>query len=244
MERKLNINAYLNEVEENYSGYEGYHDGQYEDFVSEMDLDFSGANGVEADMPSAVTPSPYQISVVNTTAGTLTVVLFGKNEFLLTANFGSAAGLAVTPSQANVTYLQLLNQSAEQPFETSLIRVQSANATQVTQILTVTSTDANGQECTVPVITQSYFSANQFQAGIIDVPYAVRIDGNTNIQSPVLGNTTVVYTFFPAEKVNPSRALSGGGRGNAVKFYAAPQVPIISPSRPASYPTRVPRSRG
>jgi hypothetical protein len=233
MEKKLNIAQYLDNVGEDYSGYYG------SDYASDLDAgygnEFAPAEGVEADMPAPVTPSPYQVTVANTTAGTLTVVLFGKNEFLLSTNFGSSVGITVTPSQSNVTYIQLLNQSAEQPFETSLIRVQSANATQVTQILTITSIDANGQECTVPLITQSYFSANQFQSGIIDVPYSVRIDGNTNIQSPVLAGATVVYTFFPASKVNPSRALGKRPVG-ALKDYAAPQVPIISPSYPASYP--------
>ncbi len=233
--RKLNIEKYLANVDENFSGYNGYNDGQY-NFVSDMDMDFSGADGVTADMPSAVTPSPYQITVYNSTASTATVVLFGKNEFLLTTNFGTTVGTTVTPSQTNVSYLQLLQQSADQPFETSLIRIQSSNATQVTQILTITSTDANGQTCTVPLITQSYFSANQFQSGIIDVPYTVRIDGNTNIQSPVLAATTVVYTFFPAQKVNMSRELGNGGNGNSIKRYAAPAVPIISATRPASYP--------
>lgn len=228
MEKKLNIANYLEQVNSDYSGFEG-------DYVMADDLNFSGANGVEADMPSATTPSPYQITVSNTTAGTLTVVLFGKNEFILSTNFGSSVGVTVVPSQSNVTYIQLLNQSAEQPFETSLIRVQSSNATQVTQILTITSTDANGQECTVPLITQSYFSANQFQSGIIDIPYSVRIDGNTNIQSPVLAGATVVYTFFPAEKVNPSRAL-GSRPSGALKQYGAPKVPIISSMYPSSYP--------
>lgn len=226
---KLNIEQYFAEVGDNFSGIEGAY--------SPSDLDFSGANGLEAtqDMPRAVSPSPYQVSVVNTTGGILTLVLFGKNQFLLTANFGSAAGLTVTPSQVNVTYLELLQQSADQPFETSLIRISSTNTAQITQILTITSKDANGQVCTVPLITNSYFSANQFQAGILDVPYAMTIDGNTNIQSPILGNTTVIYTFFPAEKVNPSRALRGRA-GNPLKLYAAPQVPIISNERPSSYP--------
>jgi len=237
MEKKLNIAQYLDQVNDNYSGYYGDFDMPEN---AANDLHFSGANGVEADMPAAVTPSPYQITVSNTTGGTLTAVLFGKNEYLLSTNFGSDVGITVTPSQANVTYIQLLNQSAEQPFETSLIRVQSTNASQVTQILTITSTDANGQECTVPLITQSYFSANQFQSGIIDVPYAVRIDGNTNIQSPILAGATVTYTFFPAAKVNPSRAL-GRGTAGAVKDYAAPKVPIISPSYPSSYPRPLPR---
>lgn len=226
MKNHIDVERYLNEVEEEFSGFEGH-------FDHGMDLDFSGAQGVAQDIPAPVTPSPYQISVQNTTAGTLTAVLFGKNQYLLSTNFGSATGIVVTPSQTNVTYLELLQQSAEQPFETSLIRVQSTNTAQVTQILTITSRDANGQECTVPLITQSYFSANQFQGTIIDVPYSVRVDGNTNIQFPVLANTTVTMTFFPAEKINASRALAGR---SAVKQYGAPSVPVISPVYPASYP--------
>lgn len=243
--KDLNIEKYLNEVDENFAGFYGdarYNDGQY-DFVGEMDLDFSGAGGaassdVLADMPVGTTPSPYQISVSNTTGGVLNMVLFGKNQYLLATNFGSDVGITVTPSYTNVIYSQLLQQSAEQPFETSLIRIQSSNATQVTQILNITSIDANGQECSVPLNTQSYFSANQFQSGILDVPYAIRIDGNTSISSVVLAGTTVVYTFFPKAKVNPSRALSTRPGASAIKDYANPAVPIISPVKPASYNRR------
>lgn len=235
MSRKLNISAYLADAEEQYSGYSGIVEPDDLSFDGDYDLDdqgqwedYSGAAGGQA-----VSPSPYQVSIVNSTAGTLTATLFGKNTNLLLANFGSPVGITVTPSQANVTYVELLQQSAEQPFETSLMRVQSTNTAQITQIVTVTSRDANGQQCTVPIITQSYFSANQFQAGILDVPYNVRIDGNTQIQFPVLATTTVVLTFFPSEKVNTSRALAGRG---AVKQYAAPTVPVITPFRPKSYP--------
>lgn len=232
MEKQLNINAYLAEVDNDFSGFDAT---PYN--MEASDLAFSGANGMarQAAPVRSVTPSPYQISVSNTTGGILTLVLFGKNQFLLSPNFGSAAGLTVTPSQVNVSYLQLLNQSAEQPFETSLIRVQADNNSQVTQILTIQSTDANGQTCTVPVITQSYFSANQFQAGIVDVPYAVTIDGNTNIQTPMLPNTAATYTFFPAEKVNTAKVLRGR-TGNALTQYAAPTVPIVAQERPSSYP--------
>jgi hypothetical protein len=184
-------------------------------------------------------PSPYQISVTNTTAGTLNLVLFGKNQFLLTPNFGSALGLTVTPSQANVTYLELLQQSSDQPFETSLLRIQSANASQVTQILTITVKDANGQSATLPLITQSYFSAYQQQSGILDIPYNLKIDGNTNITTPVLGSTTVTYTFFPAEKVNVAKGLAGK---QPVQVYGNPQVNLggmTFPKRPQAIGGRV-----
>jgi hypothetical protein len=184
------------------------------------------------------------LTVQNTTAGTLTVVLFGKNQFLLSTNFGSAVGLVVTPSQANVSYLELLQQSADQPFETSLLRVQSSNASQVTQILTVTVKDANGQSATLPIITQSYFSSYQQQSGILDIPYNLKVDANTSITSPILGNTTVTYTFFPAEKVNVAKGLAGK---KPVQVYGNPQVNLggmTFPKRPASLGGRVRRRLG
>lgn len=175
---------------------------------------------------AAKQPTPYQVNVSNTTAGTLTVVLFGLNTYLLDPNFGSSTGVTVTPAQVSVTYLELLNQSASQPFETSLIRIQTSTASQLTQILTVVSKDANGQLCQIPVITQSYFSANQFQSTILDVPYPVKIDGNTYVTFPILGNTTATYTFFPAEKINTSRVLGGGSE---LQQYSAPAVPVAVP---------------
>ena len=75
------------------------------------------------------------------------------------------------------------------------------------------------------MITQSYFSANQFQSGILDIPFSLRIDGNTNLQFYVLGNTTVVLTFFPANKANISRQLSGKG---TLQNYATPNVPVAA----------------
>jgi hypothetical protein len=124
-----------------------------------------------------------------------------------------------------VSYLQLLNQSAAQPFETSLLRIQSTNTAQITQIILITSTDANGQQCSIPLITQSYFSANQFQSGILDIPYNLKVDSNTFLTYSVLGSTTVIMTFFPAEKSNIARML--GGR-SALQNYGVPQVPVAA----------------
>ena len=238
MKNNFNIDRYLNEAEERFSGFYGedYDDFNGDDFdLFEGDGDdmysYSNATGGGVDMLK--TPAPYQLTVVNTTAGNLTLVMFGQNQFLLSTNFGSSVGLSVTPAQTNVSYLQLLQQSASQPFETSLLRVQSTNASQVTQILTVTVTDANGQSATLPIITQSYFSSYQQQSGILDIPYQVKIDGNTSITSTILANTTVTYTYFPAEKVNTAKGLAGQG---AVQVYGNPQVNLggmTFPKRPA-----------
>ena len=247
MTNAMNIDRYIAMAEENFSGANGYQDPN----LANLDLSFEGEFGADGDMyyadgdmyyadgdysyanarmaaprVPAKQPTPYQVNVTNTTAGTGTVVIFGANQYLLDPNFGSTTGITVTPAQVNVSYLELLNQSANQPFETSLIRIQTSNASQLTQILTVTSKDANGQLCQIPIITQSYFSANQFQSTILDVPYPVKIDGNTFITFNILANTTATYTFFPAEKVNTSRVLGGGSE---LQQYSAPAVPVAVP---------------
>jgi len=237
MKNNFDIDAYLRQAEAQFSGFDG--DDNF-DGNTNLDLSFDGDYGADGEESGADgdyygaeggTPaprkqsSPYQVSITNSTVTPLTATLFGMNQYLLTPNFGSAVGITVVPSQTNVSYLELLQQSASQPFETSLIRIQSTNTAQITQIITITSKDANGQLCQIPLITQSYFSANQFQSGILDVPYAVKIDGNTNLQFTVLGSTTVVMTFFPAEKANISRNLNGQG---ALQQYASPSVAVAA----------------
>ena len=257
MENNFNIDRYLSEAEEKFSGF----DGDYDDFEfdeEDFDDDYAGFDDYDMDddmideddwadvsgrgvKVGGKSPSPYQITITNTTAGTLTAILFGKNKYLLTTNFGSATGLTVTPAQSNVTYIELLLQSAEQPFETSLVRVQSSNSTQVTQILTVTVKDANGQSATLPIITQSYFSSYQQQSGILDVPYNLKVDGNTNIAFPVLASATVTITLFPAEKVNIAKGLAGK---KPVQMYGNPQVNLGGMTFPKRPKKRGGRRRG
>lgn len=223
MEKKLNIDGYLQMIDSKFSGFDG---------LNEIQL---GADGAMADarmmspqvQARRTQPTPYSVSVVNSTAGTLTAVLFGYNQYQATANYGSAVGLVVTPSQANVSYIMLLSQSASQPFETSKIRVNSTNAAQVIQPLSIQSTDANGNTCTEQVITQMYFSPDQFQSGIVDVPVNKVIDGNTNISFGVFATTTVVLTFFPLEKVNTARVL-GGTNQSPLKLYTAAPERIVT----------------
>jgi hypothetical protein len=263
MRKNFDIDAYLTEAEERFSGfygdYDSFDDMEFEgdDYGFEGDdYGFEGDDyGFEGDDygfegfdnfagATYKSPTPYQVTVANTTAGTLTAVLFGKNQYLLSTNFGSATGITVTPAQTNVSYLFLLQQSSDQPFETSLIRIQSSNSSQITQILTVTVLDANGQSATLPIITQSYFSSYQQQSGILDVPYSLKIDGNTSVSFPVLATTTVIITFFPAEKVDVARSLNNKG---AKAIYGNPQVNLGGMTFPAramaSRPRRVPAKR-
>ena len=231
---KLNINEYLSQVDGAYSGANGMY-MQPEGGVPGManDLYFSGANGASAS--SATPPSPYRISVYNSTEGDLEAVLFGFNKYGADSNFGSAAGLTLTTGFTGVDYAQLLRQSATEPFETSLVRVRSSNSSQILETLNITTINADGNQCTSPVSPEDYFSAAQFQNGIVDVEKAITLNGSTYITTTILAGARVTYTFFPAETVNTTRALRGFS-GNPVRQYGAPQVKILANQRPASYP--------
>jgi len=234
----LNINEYLSQVDNAYSGANGiYGDPLYSGMVGGTqgmnDMYFSGANGAGASAPTP--PSPYRVTVFNSTGGDLEAVLFGFNKYGNASNFGSAAGLALTTGFTGVDYAQLLRQSATEPFETSLVRVRSSNSSQILETLNITTIDANGKQCTAPVSPEDYFSAAQFQAGIVDVEVAMTLNGSTFITTTILALARVTYTFFPAEVVNTTRALRGFS-GNPVKQFSAPKVKILANQRPASYP--------
>lgn len=220
MKNNFDIELYMRQAEARFSGANG--EDEY-GFDSNTELDFS-FDATPAPTVALKQPAPYQVAVTNSTAGPLTAILFGRNIWELTANFGSAVGITVTPA-SSVPYIQLLNQSASQPFETSLIRIQSTNTSQVTQVINIVSSDANGQSAQIPLYTTSYFSANQFQSGIVDVPFTLKIEGNTYISFTVLASTTVTFDFFPMNKVNQSRNLNGQ---SALQNYATPNVPVAA----------------
>lgn len=162
---------------------------------------------IKFDSVNSKQPSPYQITIENKNDEVSKAIIFGYNKRFLTKNFGSDDGILVKNSMCNSSYIQLLQQSMSMPFETSLIRIQSTNTKQVTTMFLIESSDANGQSCSVPLITANYFSANQFQSSIIDIPYGLKVDGNTELVYEVQPKTTVVITFFPASKVNTSNLL-------------------------------------
>ncbi len=234
MNRNFDISKYLDQAEEQFSGFDDYsseisaegdmvsaYSGEYEDEF------YESANGGGVAM--AGSPNPYSLTIVNSTAGTLTARIFGYNRFQQSTNFGSDVGLVLTP-QAGISYIELISQVAEQPYATQTIRLQSTNSSQVQQVLTVSKRDAAGETYTKPIYSQNYISPYQEQSGTVDIPYAVTVDGNTTIEVDILASATLTITFFPADKVKISEQLRGK---SAVKVYGRPRmatgVPVVQP---------------
>jgi hypothetical protein len=231
MKKTFNIDAYLSEAEERFSGVTG--GGKFtlggDDFSGAGgEDDDSSAEGVQAQALPAKPPIPYQVVVTNSTGSNGTAVVFGANKWLLDPTFGSSAGITVVPSQVAISYLMLLQQSSQQPFETQLIKVSSNNPAQIDQSFTSTTFDASGQTANTPLITDAYVSAYQNQNNRVEIPVNLRIDGNTYISFnvlPAMGNdsTVVTVTFFPSRKVNQAQAVAGA---HPVRNYGRADVPF------------------
>ncbi len=66
--------------------------------------------------------SPYSFYIENIMSEPKKAVIFNSNENALTINHGSDIGVNITSLDKSITYLHLLFQSAQQPFETKMFR--------------------------------------------------------------------------------------------------------------------------
>lgn len=224
----FNVNSYLNEARNTYSGA----DGGWADPSSfdREDLSFDG-DGVElytgadgAAMGNLHEAPPLQLTITNPTAGSLTCRLFGSNIYLdpSVTNFGSSAGLTVVPDNS-VSYYQVLQQGMLEPFRIGKMRVQSTNTTQVTQTISAISTNFTGQSLTDPINMSATVSAYQQQTTITESTRAFDVTGNTYLQFTVLANTTVIITFFTQRAMNLGLGLNGKP---VSKLYANPTTGV------------------
>jgi hypothetical protein len=197
---------------DSYDNYDGYDDFDGDDMSYFDDDAMSYASGQQAQAVS----DPYVIQYQNTTAGTLTAVMFGYNDYFGTATFGNPVGITVTNLQGG-TYGRLLAQSNNKFFKIGKWRFQSANASQLSQTLTLTHYDANGKQYSTPLNLSIMRDAYQFQNDILDVTKPVTIDGNSQINFPLLANTIFVISIFPTQVISGKAVLNGGTSLNSAR---------------------------
>lgn len=187
----------------------------------------------EETLTAKPTSSPYCITIKNTTNEVKSCNLFGLGQNIFRKNFGSDEGVTVSMGVSYVDYLFMLIQSAFQPFETGLIRLMSKNTKQLEEIITITSKDANGQMCQIPIITANYIKPDGIGMFVdeegnklleddyknLNIYYVVRIDVSTDLDLKILPNTELQIYLFPVNKFNASRGL---GRPS-VKEYCSPK---------------------
>lgn len=192
-------------------------DGGFDD-----DFDFDG-DGDEFDMASgaggASTSQPYIVRVSNTTSSDVSdVTLFGA--YANIAAGGTQANVSKTMAVSGLTYTEFLYQSMNKPFVVGLTYIDSATAAQVTQTITVTQKDINGNQA-IRVLTPTVDPYQQ-QTTKVAFKYQYKIDGFTTLTlSTLKGSATVDFYFYPAETVSTARALSGR---RAVRGYRGPGI--------------------
>ena len=139
---------------------------------------------------------PIVLSIQNTSMEDLEACLFGYNENFGCANFGNPPGIEITTLQGG-TYGRIISDTNNQALKVAKWRFQSPNSTQLLQVITTTTNDANGRIYTVPLILGDRFNPTQFQSDMVDLNQSITIDGNTSLKFPILAQTLLVITIFP-----------------------------------------------
>lgn len=143
----------------------------------------------------------YSIDFENPTDKPLECVLFGCNDNLLKPNFGSDNQIKLNASQKDVSYIMALQQSSTRPIKTKMIKIVSDNFNQLSQIMTITSKDANGQMAQIPLVTQSYMTNDV--KNVLQISYPLIVDAGTSLSFTVLPKTKGTMLFY-SDKTKPS----------------------------------------
>jgi hypothetical protein len=203
----------------NFNSFDGTFEFSDEDYGFS---DYDAADGVGGTM-DAPTSQPYIVNVANTTATAIqNVTILGAYSFIGTAApaYGNSSGVSITMGIANITYTEFLYQSMNKPFTVGLTYLQSGNASQVLETITVTQKDVNGNVAS-KVLTPT-IDPYQYQTDKVAFKFEYRIDGFTNLViSSILASATLKIYFYPSETVAISRALAGR---KAVQDYGNPRV--------------------
>ncbi len=208
---------------EKYLNVEGF-----SDFTNDGG-DFYNADdaGAAPSMGAMRTSQPYIIQISNASATAVSNFdVLGAYQYINNSGFANGtltmSNCVVSSAIANVTYQQFLYQSMNSPFSVGLTYIESVSgsSTQVTQTITLNTTDANGNQALktlVPVL-----DPYQQQSSIVALNQLYDIDGFTKLTiTSVLASVVFRLHFYPKNNLNIARGL----RGNAVAAqYGNPRI--------------------
>lgn len=222
------IKKYLNDARnfanERYLNADGFID---DDLQFTADETFFGADAAPTmGAVSAPTSQPYIITVSNASATAVSNFdVLGSYQYLQNTGFTNGSltisGVTISSAISNVTYQQFLYQTMNNPYSVGLTYIQANNVNaQVTQVLSLNTQDANGNQAIKPLIPT--VDPYQFQAGIIALKQTYRIDGYTKLTiALVLPSSVFQLFFYPADNINLARGLAGRP---VSKQFANPKV--------------------
>ncbi len=201
-------NQYRNFVDDKRSGYN-------RNFANQPG--WSNADGAGAPASPVKKSMPYIITISSASGGAVqNFDVLGSYEYINNPTYsfdtnGSLIIGAVTISSAipGVTYQNLLWQSQSNPFTVGMTYLRCTSPTaQVDEVFTIKTKDANGTELNIPIVPN--IDPYQQQSGINVVENEYRIDGFTKLTfANILPMAVFTIKFFPADNLNPARALSG-----------------------------------
>jgi len=196
---------------ENFYNMDGF-DDEFDLIDDEFDNAAGGVGG-------ASVSQPYIVRLVNTTTADVTnVTMFGAYNAIASA--GTQTGVTKSIAISGLTYTELLYQSMNKPFVVGLTYIDSDSTAQLTQTVSVTQKDINGNQA-IRVLTPT-IDPYQQQTTKVAFKYQYKIDGFTTLTlSTLKGSATADFYFYPAETVSTARALSGR---RAVRGYRGPGI--------------------
>jgi hypothetical protein len=159
---------------------------------------------------------PYVLQYENTTAGDLTAILYGYNDYFGAVNYGNPVGITITNLQGG-TYGRLIAQSNNKFFKIGKWRFQSSTPAQLQQTLSLVHVDGNGKQYSTPLNLSIMRDAYQQQPDIIDVTKPVTVDGNTFITFTLKASAILVVSMFPIEVISGKAKLNGGTSLNSAR---------------------------
>jgi hypothetical protein len=208
-----NIRKYLasaqNRAHESFLNADGFFDSDLSFTASE---DFMSADGNDMGAGSP-TSQPYIIQISNTGSATSNFDVLGSYEYINNNGFTTGGSLVlgtttISSATPNVTYQQMLYQFMNNPFSVGLTYIQSASSTQLLEVISVQTKDANGNLAQKPLVPT--IDPYQQQTTVLAMRYGYRIDGYTKlILNQILASTTVKLYLFPSDNINLARGLSG-----------------------------------
>lgn len=202
---------------ENYLNADGFIDRDlhftgYDQFANAdgMPMNSSSNNAVPTSQPYIITVSNASATAVNN------FDILGAYQYLQNTGFNQTtgnltiSGVTISSGIANVTYAQFLYQTMNSPFTVGLTYIQSISgvAAQITQPLTLTTQDANGNQAQKAIVVT--VDPYQQQTSVVAVKQMFRIDGYTKLTiATVFGSTSVQFQFYPSDNINLARGLAG-----------------------------------
>lgn len=224
-----NARNFANEKYASWTGSPANQNGGYRNLTAVSEAGVVGprqmlqANGGN----NAPQSQPYIITISNASATAVSNFdVLGAYTYLNNAGFSGGSltisGVTISSAISNVNYQQFLYQSMNQPFSTGLTYIESISgaSSQITQVFTLNTQDANGNQLLRTIVPT--IDPYQQQSGIVAVKQLYSIDGFTKLTfNQIQASVVFRVHFYPASNINLAAGLQGA---SVAQSYGNPMI--------------------